>query len=130
MHIPVTSAEEIVNMYLKKDFVEKVFRTMRTHEEIVPVRHMLERRVRGYVFVMVTACRITAVPLHFLRESGYREQWGTMQELLDSLSRVERMEITLGKEHRIWYLNLMPASTEILKKIGYGKLFNEKTGTK
>jgi transposase len=117
-------------MYLKKDFVEKVFRTMRTHEEIVPVRHRLERRVRGYVFVMVTACRITAVPLHFLRESGYREQWGTMQELLDSLSRVERMEITLGKEHRIWYLNLMPASTEILKKIGYGKLFNEKTGTK
>ena len=40
------------------------------------------------------------------------------------------MEIALGKERRIWHLNLRPASTEILKKIGYGKLFNEKNGAK
>ena len=40
------------------------------------------------------------------------------------------MEITLGKEHRTWYLNLWAASMEILKKIGYGKLFNEENGAK
>ncbi|MCL5783689.1 MAG: hypothetical protein M1476_07265 [Candidatus Thermoplasmatota archaeon] len=122
---PSLSAEEIVNMYLEKDFVEKVFRTMKTQEEIVPVRHRLERRVRAYVFVMVTAYRLIAALVYFLRESGNNDPWGTSQKLLDSLSRVERMEITFGKEHKIWYLNLMPASTEILKKIGYGKLFNE-----
>ena len=123
---PSLTAEEIVNMYLEKDFVEKVFRTMKTQEEIVPVRHRLERRVRAYVFVMVTAYRLIAALVYFLRESGYREQWETMQKLLDSLSRVERMEITLGKEHRIWYLNIRKEASEALKKIGYGKLFDEK----
>ena len=119
---PSLTAEEIVNMYLEKDFVEKVFRTMKTQEEIAPVRHRLERRVRAYVFVMVTAYRLIAALVYFMRESGYREQWETTQKLLDSLSRVERMEITLGKEHRIWYLNLGKETSEALKKIGYGKL--------
>ena len=127
---PSLSAEEIVNMYLEKDFVEKVFRTMKTQEEIVPVRHRLERRVRAYVFVMVTAYRLIAALVYFLRESGISDPWGNSQKLLDSLSRVERMEITLGKEHRIWYLNIRKETSETLKKIGYGKLFNEKNGAK
>ena len=124
---PSLSASEIVNMYLEKDFVEKVFRTMKSQEEIVPVRHRLERRVRAYVFVMVTAYRLIAALVYFLRESGNKDPWETMQKLLDSLSRVERMEITFGREHRIWYLNLMPASVETLRKIGFPKLFDEKS---
>ena len=108
---------EIVNMYM-----EKVFRTMKTQEEIVPVCHRLERRVRAYVFVMVTAYRLIAALIYFLMESGNSDPWGNSQKLLDSLSRVERMEITLGKEHRIWYLNLGKETSEALKKIGYGKL--------
>jgi Transposase len=119
------SAEEIVNMYLEKDFVEKVFRTMKTQEEIVPVRHRLERRVRAYVFVMVTAYRLIASLVYFLRESGDKDPWETSQKLLDSLSRVERTEVQLGKDRRIWYLNLTSTSTEILKKIGFSKLFEE-----
>ena len=123
---PSLTAEEIVNMYLEKDFVEKVFRTMETQEEIVPVRHRLERRIRAYVFVMVTAYRLIAALVYFLRESGNSDPWGNSQKLLDSLSRVERMEITLGKEHPIWYLNIRKETSEALKKIGYGKLFDEK----
>ncbi|MHB1622318.1 MAG: IS1634 family transposase [Cuniculiplasma sp.] len=119
------SAEEIVNMYLEKDFVEKVFRTMKSQEEIVPVRHRLERRVRAYVFVMVTAYRLIASLVYFLRESGDKDPWETSQKLLDSLSRVERTEVYLGKDRRIWYLNLTSTSTEILKKIGFQKLFDE-----
>ena len=61
-------------MYLEKDFVEKVFRTIKTQEEIVPVRHRLERMVRAYVFVMVTAYRLIAALVYFLRESGHKEQ--------------------------------------------------------
>ena len=123
---PSLSASEIVNMYLEKDFVEKVFRTMKSQEEIVPVRHRLERRVRAYVFVMVTAYRLIASLVYFLRESGDKDPWETSQKLLASLSRVERMEITFGKEHKIWYLNLRPETSGLLKKIGYGKLFDEK----
>ena len=92
---------EIVNMYM-----EKVFRTMKTQEEIVPVCHKLVRRVRTYVFVMATVYRLIAALIYFLRESGNSDPWENSQKLLDSLSRVERMEITLGKEHRIWYLNI------------------------
>ena len=123
---PSLSASEIVNMYLEKDYVEKVFRTMKSQEEIVPVRHRLERRVRAYVFVMVTAYRLIAALVYFLRESGEKEPWETSQKLLDSLSRVERTEITFGNDRRIWYLNLTSASAELLKKIGFPKLFDEK----
>ena len=94
---PSLTTEEIVNMYLEKDFVEKVFRTMKTQEEVVPVRHRLERRVMAYVFVMVTAYRLIAALVFMLRESGDRDPWEKSQKLIGSLSRVERMEIILGK---------------------------------
>ena len=98
---------------------------MKTQEEVVPVRHRLERRERAYIFVMVTAYRLIAPLVYFLRESGDKDPWGTSQKLLDSLSRVERTEVQLGKDRRIWYLNLTSTSTEILKKIGFPKLFDE-----
>ena len=50
--------------------------------------------------------------------------------MLDRLSIVERMEIGFGKETRIWYLNKRLNTTELLKKIGFGKLFDENTGAK
>ena len=127
---PSVSAEEIVNMYLEKDFVEKVFRTMKTQEEIVPVRHRLERRIRAYVFVMVTAYRLIAYLVFMMRESGEKEPWESVSRMLDRLSRVERIEITFGKETRTWYLNLRPDTSELLKRIGFGKLFSENAGKK
>ena len=123
---PSLTAENIVNMYLEKDFVEKVFRTMKTQEEIVPVRHRLERRVRAYVFVMVTAYRLIATLVYLLKETGENDPWEKSQKMLDSLTRVERIEVTLGKEHKIWYLNTRKDTAELLKKIGYGRLFEEK----
>ena len=121
---PSLTAAEIVNMYLEKDFVEKVFRTMKTQEEVVPVRHRLERRVRAYVFVMVTAYRLIAALVYMLRETGQNDPWEKSQKMLDSLARVERTEITLGKEHKIWYLNIRKDTADLLKKIGYGRLFD------
>ena len=121
---PSLTAGEIVNLYLEKDFVEKVFRTMKTQEEVVPVRHRLERRVRAYVFVMVTAYRLIAALVYMLRETGQNDPWEKSQKMLDSLARVERTEITLGKEHKIWYLNVRKDTAELLKKIGYGRLFD------
>jgi len=48
-------------MYLEKDFIEKVFRVLKSHEEIEPVRHRLEQRVRAYIFVCMLAYRLLAV---------------------------------------------------------------------
>ena len=76
-------------MYLEKDFVEKVFRTIKTQEGIVHITHRLGRMVKAYVFVMATAYRLIATLVHLLKESGYREPLETMQKLLNSFSMVE-----------------------------------------
>ena len=99
---------------------------MKIQEEVVPVRHGLERRVRAYVFVMVTAYRLIAVLVYMLRETGQNDPWEKSQKMLDSIARVERTEITLGKEHKIWYLNIRKDTADLPKKIGYGRLFDEK----
>jgi transposase len=113
-------------MYLEKDFVEKAFRTTKTQEGVVPVRHRLERWVRAYVFVMVTAYRLIAALVYAIRESGNRDQWEKSQDLIRYLSRVESTEITLAKERKIWLLNTIRDEVELLKKLGHGKLFDEK----
>lgn len=59
------SAREVVKTYFEKDFVEKVFRILKTAEDLEPVRHRLEHRVRAYMFVYVLAYRILSA-LRFL----------------------------------------------------------------
>ncbi|EQB68519.1 MAG: hypothetical protein AMDU5_GPLC00010G0059 [Thermoplasmatales archaeon Gpl] len=45
--------------------------------------------------------RPIATLVYFLRESRDRDPWETSQKRLYSLSRVGRIEITFGKEHKI-----------------------------
>ncbi len=51
--------------------------------------------------------------------------WEVSEELLKELGRVERVEVALGKQARVWYLNLLKSTKEKLNAIGYGKLFLE-----
>lgn len=123
---PKVSAEEAVNEYLEKDFIEKSFRTMKTDEEVEPVRHRLERRVRAYMFVQALALRLRAELRWRIKKNGINKEqnaWEAADNLLDKLGRVQRVQILLGKEQRIWYLNLQKNTNELLKKIDYGGLF-------
>ena len=52
------SANEIVRIYLEKDFIEKVFRCIKTDEDTKPVQHRLESRVRGFIFISILAYRL------------------------------------------------------------------------
>jgi len=45
-------------MYMEKDFIEKVFRTIKTDEELKPIRHRLESRVRAIIFISTLADRL------------------------------------------------------------------------
>lgn len=125
---PKISVTNAVKDYLEKDFIEKGFRTMKTEEELEPVRHRLENRVRAYIFVQVLALRLRSA-LRWLMESNDvdREEnsWEAAENLLHYLGRVERMEISLGQEKRVWYLNLLKQTKVKLKKIGYEHLFQE-----
>ena len=122
------SAKEIVNAYLEKDFIEKVFRSLKTSEEVQPVRHRLEERVRAYLFVCVLAYRLNAYLQHRLKEISDKENsWETADSLLNELGRVERVQIKLGNQVKTWYLNLSQKTKETLKKMGLGDLFQETT---
>ena len=119
------SASEIVNTYLEKDYIGKVFRHLKTDEEIETVRHRLERRVRAYIFLLVLSYRIASA-LHWKMSTMTKgNAWDDMDDLLRRLSRVERVEISLGKEGRVWYLNLMPETRKAVAKLGFPALFSE-----
>ena len=126
---PEMTVKEVVEAYLEKDFIEKVFRHLKTEEELEPVRHRLERRrVRAYLFVLTLAYRLWAalqwyVETHQVEGDG--NSWEVAEDLLKALGRVERVEVALRKQRRVWHLNLLKGTKEDLKKIGYGKLFSE-----
>lgn len=121
-------ANDAVNEYLEKDFIEKVFRVLKTQEEVEPVRHRLEHRVRAYLFVCMLAYRLLSVLQWKLKEaSGHEASWESADTLLQSLGRVERVEVTFGNETKTWYLNVTKAITDTLKKIGRSDLLKEET---
>jgi hypothetical protein len=122
------SANDIVNTYLDKDFIEKVFRTMKTEDELEPVRHRLEQRVRAYMFVQVLAYRlVSAVRWAVVEGELSGNSWQVSEDLLHALGRVERMDVALGADKRTWYLNLTPDTRKKLDKIGFENLLKEET---
>jgi len=122
------SAHKAVNAYLEKDFIEKVFRVIKTQEEVQPVRHRLENRVKAYLFVCMLAYRLLAVLQWRLKQvSGKEGSWESANELLQDLSRVERVDVRFGKEVKTLYLNLSEKNSKLLKAIGMIELFKEET---
>jgi transposase len=122
------NASEAVNVYLEKDFIEKVFRVLKTQEEVEPVRHRLEHRVRAYLFVCMLAYRLLSALQWKLKEaSGREDSWERADTLLQALARVERVEVTFGNEIKTLYLNVTKAITDSLKEIGMNDLLKEET---
>jgi len=121
-------AHKAVNAYLEKDFIEKVFRIIKTQEEVQPVRHRLENRVRAYLFVCMLAYRLLAVLQWRIKQaSGREDSWESASELLQDLSRVERVDVRFGNEIKTLYLNLSEKTLKSLKSIGLRDLFKEET---
>jgi transposase len=123
---PSLDVHQAVNMYLEKDFIEKAFRVLKTHEEVEPVRHRLEHRVRAYLFVCMLAYRLIAA-LQWKIDQAYAKEdaWESAYDLLQGLARVERVEVRFGNEIKTWYLNLTGSMSSTLKDIGAGGLFKE-----
>ena len=89
------------------------------------MRHRFERRDRAYIFLLVLSYMIASA-LHWkmsLLED--RNAWDAMDELLRKLSRVERVEISIGRESKVWYLNLMSDTRKTVARIGFPGLFSE-----
>ena len=56
--------------------------------------------------------------------------WDEMDDLLRKLSRVERVEISLGRKNKVWYLNLLPDTKKDVAKLGFLGLFSENVKSK
>ena len=99
--------------YFEKDLWRPVFRTLKTSGEMEPVRHRLKRRVRAYIFVCVLAYRLLAdLRWRLQKLSGRKNVWHEADAFLHDLERVERVQVRLGHQVKIWHLNLTGKSPE------------------
>jgi len=120
-------ATEVVNEYMEKDFVEKVFRTLKSHLKIAPVRHWKNHRIRAIFFVNILALWLRKVYDHHLNQVPKKKREYGFDELLRRLKRVEYVEVVRpGEEPAFWYLNLTEKMTEQLKAMGFKDLFRER----
>lgn len=120
------SSKEIISSYFEKDYIEKVFRIFKTEEEIEPVRHRLENRVRAYMFVNVLAYRLlSALRFKFVEAGETENPWEQTYGILQELKRVERTEMGFGNEIKTLYLNDTKSIKDKLKKIGMFDLLKE-----
>ena len=120
------SSKEIITSYFEKDYIEKVFRIFKTEEEIEPVRHRLENRVRAYMFVNVLAYRLlSALRFKFIEAGETDNPWEQTYGILQELKRVERTEMGFGNEIKTIYLNDTKSIKDKLKKIGMNDLLKE-----
>jgi hypothetical protein len=118
---------EVVDTYFSKDFAEKLFRTLKTDVGIEPARHRLAPRVRAYIFVCMLAYRLIMALRWLLIEKGVTENTSEfMDRFLEELWEVERIEIKLGGQKKIWYLNVTEFVEEGLRKTGMRKLLTER----
>ena len=96
------SAAEEVEQYLRKDFLEKAFRTLKTGIERKPVWHRRERRVRACPSVCGVTYRLEMALRWKRLESRVKpeEMAEYPERLLEEIGRVERAEMRLGAQAR------------------------------
>ncbi len=55
------STKDIVNLYYKKEIIEKSFRTLKGITNLRPIRHWLYNRVQSHVFICYLSCLILSI---------------------------------------------------------------------
>ena len=108
------TAQEVVKIYLEKDFIEKAFRTIKTDEDLKPIRHRLESRVRAIIFVCTLAYRLLSALRWMINISESKDVALTESIFLKKLARVEKLEVNLGKEIEVFYVNV---TTDLKKQV-------------
>jgi transposase len=95
-------------------------------EEMEPVRHRLENRVRVYIFVCVMAYRLRAeLQWRLDNLSDRKGVWRDADAFIYDIERVERVVVRLGHQVKNLHLNLTGMSAKTLEMIGFKGLFKE-----
>lgn len=117
------SAQEVVRMYLEKDFIEKAFRTIKTDEDLKPIRHRLESRVMAIIFVCTLAYRLLSALRWMINSSESKDVTLSDSIFLRKLARVHKLEANLGKEIEIFYVNVTTDLKKQVTALGMADLF-------
>lgn len=117
------SAQEVVRMYLEKDFIEKAFRTIKTDEDLKPIRHRLESRVKAIIFVCTLAYRLLSALRWMINSSKSKDVTLPESVFLKKLARVEKLEVDLGKEIEVFFVNVTTDLKKQVAALGMGDLF-------
>ena len=107
---------EVAESYHSLRRIEQSFHSLKSLEEVAPVYHWTEERVRGHVAACVLGHWLERLLERKLREGGYTESVSTA---LRELGRVKSVEVELNDE---WFRFRTEASSEvtaILKALGY-----------
>ena len=125
---PELTATEIVQAYFEREFIEDVFHDLKSFEEVAPVRHRLETRVLGIMFVCSLALRLKVGLRTMMTCVKSGKKWSP-ETLLKKLQRVEQVDIHIGDDMKVRFVNLQQKTNEALVDIGMSHLFENKTCT-
>lgn len=117
------SAEDVVMMYLNKDYVEKFFRDTKSENEISPIRHQLESRVRASMFVGVLAYRLKAALGFLIKTSKSKDVVYSPTELIKLLGRVERVEMEHDEQPEFFFFNLTKKLKDQVVALSFKNIF-------
>ncbi|MDO8873372.1 MAG: IS1634 family transposase [Methanoregula sp.] len=112
------SAPEVVRLYLEKDFVEKFFQIVKVDEDMKPVRHRLENRVRAYFFVCTLAYRLLSALRWMIVSADSKNASIGLKDFLKKLRQIDRLEVDLGKEVESFYVNVTKDVRDQLNVLG------------
>lgn len=117
------SAQDVVMMYLNKDYVEKFFRITKSENEISPIRHQLEPRVRASMFVGVLAYRLKAALTFLIKSSKSKDIVYSPSEFIKLLGRVERAEVEHADQSQFFFFNLTKKIKDQLVALNMNNFF-------
>ena len=99
---------------------------MKSAHELIPVRHRLEHRIRGYVFLNTLALRVNTALYNEYKGICPENTAECIGTFLKKMGRVERSEVQVDGQARTLSLNLTPELQETLKLLHLSHLFESK----
>ncbi len=119
-HVLRTNTEltgaEVTESYRSLKRIEQSFHSLKSLEEVAPVYHWTDERVRGHVAACVLGHWLERLLERKLREGGYSESVSTA---LRELGRVKSVEVELNDQWFRFRTEASPEVTAILKALGY-----------
>jgi transposase len=110
------AGDEVAQSYRSLIRVEQSFHSLKSLEEVAPVYHWTEERVRGHVAACVLGHWLERLLERKLRQGGYT---GSVSTALRELGRVKSVEVELHGQWFRFRTEASPQAAEVLQALGY-----------